>query len=74
MAPKGTEKSVWLKHGRVGGACEVSQKRGLQAVTEWKCYPECNGKQRVLSRRESGSQVQVGEIALGGSEEAGLEW
>lgn len=27
-------------------------------------YPECNGKQRVLSRRELGSNLQVGEITL----------
>ena len=33
-------------------------------LPEWEFYPECNGKQRALSRRDSGSSLQVGELAL----------
>lgn len=32
LAPKGAEKSAWLKHGEVGGAWALSQAGGLQAL------------------------------------------
>ena len=60
------EAEVNAAEPRRGGSslCGKTGKGLAGSVPQWESCPECNGKQRAFSRRESASNLQVGEISV----------